>query len=379
MPRKAKGARLHWRERKDGPSVWEIRDTGILPISTRTNDRAEAEIQFEAYLARKRRAGGPVQPDEMTVSEALSLYGEEHAPSVADPARIGYAIEALDRFWGDLAVNEISRATCKRYVAGRGVASGTCRRELGVLQAAINFCFDEGYLLSPKKVHLPDAAEPTHRWLTRQEAAWLLRGARALNADGKHLADFIMHGLYTGSRKATILAMHIDIASVHGGRVDTVNGVLYRKPYDKKATKKRQGTSRIPPRYLAQLRRQAANGRRYVVERSVQKKVDGETVIQRGMVGDIRKGWKRAVEMAEAMAKKAEIQIDLTMDTESGRKPITPHVLKHTAITWALQKGATIWDAAGYFDTSTATIEKVYGHHSPDHQSSAVEAVNRRG
>jgi integrase len=67
------------------------------------------------------------------------------------------------------------------------------------------------------------------------------------------------------------------------------------------------------------------------------------------------------------------------MDTESGRKPITPHVLKHTAITWALQKGATIWDAAGYFDTSTATIEKVYGHHSPDHQSSAVEAVNRRG
>lgn len=313
------------------------------------------------------------------MGEILTIYGEEHAQSVSDPARIGYAIDALDGFWGDLTGGDISRATCKRYIASRQVSAGTCRRELGVLQAAINFCFSEGYLLSPKQVHMPHAPEPTTRWLTRQEAAWLLRGARSLNADGRHLADFIMHGIYTGSRKATILAMHIDVSSVSGGRVDTVNGVLYRKPPNKLATKKRQGTSRIPPRYLAHLRRQAANGRRYVVERKIWRMVDGEKVMHRAMVGDIRKGWARAVEQAEALAKAADISIDLTMQTEDGRKPITPHVLKHTAITWALQKGASVWDAAGYFDTSPETIQKVYGHHSPDYQSSAVEAVDRRG
>jgi len=64
---------------------------------------------------------------------------------------------------------------------------------------------------------------------------------------------------------------------------------------------------------------------------------------------------------------------------EAGRKLITPHVLKHTANTWALQKAASTRDAARSFDTSPATVEKVYGHHIPDHQQSAVEAINKRG
>lgn len=93
---------------------------------------------------------------------------------------------------------------------------------------------------------------------------------------------------------------------------------------------------------------------------------------------DIRKGWARAVELAEEMALEAEIKIDLTFPGPNGRKYITPHVLKHTAITWALQRGSTIWDAAGNFSTSAETIERVYGHHSPTHQASAVEAMNRK-
>lgn len=53
------------------------------------------------------------------------------------------------------------------------------------------------------------------------------------------------------------------------------------------------------------------------------------------------------------------------------------HTLKHTAITWALQNGASVWDCAGYFGSSAETIERTYGHHSPDFQSSAVEAMER--
>jgi hypothetical protein len=43
-----------------------------------------------------------------------------------------------------------------------------------------------------------------------------------------------------------------------------------------------------------------------------------------------------------------------------------------------LQKGASIWDAAGYFGTSPQTIEKTYGHHSPNHQQAARAAIARR-
>ncbi|MCU0895126.1 MAG: hypothetical protein MUD06_12555, partial [Rhodospirillales bacterium] len=230
---------------------------------------------------------------------------------------------------------------------------------LAVLQAAVNYCHREGYLVSAPVVTLPPAPPPRQRWLTRQEAAWLLLGARALNANGRHLADFILHALYTGSRKQTILAMRLDTPSPVGGHVDTVNGILYRKPQSKIETKKRQRPARVPQRYLSYLRSQKRNGRQYVVED------------YRGrQVGDIRKGWSRAVVLAKELAAAKGIYIDLS--------DVTPHTLKHTAITWLLQRGATIWDAAGYFSTSAETIEKVYGHHSPHHQKTALEAFNRK-
>ncbi len=89
------------------------------------------------------------------------------------------------------------------------------------------------------------------------------------------------------------------------------------------------------------------------------------------MVGDI----KKARERARIPAKDVAITKGIVGDLSDG----TPHTLKHTAITWALQRGATTWDAAGYFSTSVQTIERTYGHHSPHHQASAVDAMNRRG
>ncbi|MEM9524050.1 MAG: integrase [Pseudomonadota bacterium] len=296
----------------------------------------------------------------MTVSQVLALYVEEHAATTVAPERILYAVEALDRFWADLPVSAVKGETCRRYAGARGAASGTIRRELGTLQAALNHCTREGYLIHAPKVTLPPKPAPKERWLTRQEAAWLLRAARNLDKRGRHLADFILCGLYTGSRKATILALRIDISSLSGGYVDTVNGVLYRRPMGKRETVKRQRPARLPARYLAYLRRRAANGACYVVETH-----DGHRV------GDIKKGWAHAVLLAGQLAAARGIDIDLS--------DCTPHVLKHTAITWALQRGAEIWDAAGFFSTSAETIQRVYGHHHPNWQKSAVEAMDRRG
>lgn len=162
------------------------------------------------------------------------------------------------------------------------------------------------------------------------------------------------------------LAIHVDRHSHVGGYVDTKQGILYRRPQDKTETKKRQRPARLPSRYLAYLRKQYLNGRRYVVERQIER--HGE--IQREMIKDIRKAWSNARILAVDLAAKRGVSLSLS--------DVTPHTLKHTAITWAMQRGATIWDAAGYFSTSAQTIERVYGHHSPSHQQSAVEAMDRR-
>lgn len=365
MPRQRKGARLHWRKRGDGrDSVWEIRD-GLTRLSCGTQDLEAAEAKLTAYLESKMRPTGPTASHDLTISMALTIYGEEHAINLTSPESVGYSIDALLPFWKNRPVSAITGASCREYASsritkfGKPASNATIRRELAVLQAAVNYCHREGYLTSAPVVTLPAPPPARQRWLTRQEAAWLLRGARHLQVSGKHLADFILHGLYTGSRKQTILAMRLDVPSLRGGHVDTVNGILYRKPQGKSETKKRQRPARLPRRYLSYLRSQTRNGRRYVVED-----------YKGRQVGDIRKAWSRAVVLAEELAARKGIEIDLS--------DVTPHTLKHTAITWLLQRGATIWDAAGYFSTSAETIEKVYGHHSPYHQKSALDAFDRR-
>lgn len=63
----------------------------------------------------------------------------------------------------------------------------------------------------------------------------------------------------------------------------------------------------------------------------------------------------------------------------AGVSDVTPHTLRHTAITWAMQNGVSIWDAAGFLGAAADTIESEYAHHHPDYQENALSAVNLGG
>ena len=122
---------------------------------------------------------------------------------------------------------------------------------------------------------------------------------------------------------------------------------MYRRGEAERQTNKRRTPAPIPRRLLAHLRRWEASGQIWAVE------------YQGARVGDIKRAFAKAVKNA-------------------GIEHCTPHTLKHTAITWVLQKGASTWDAAGFFATSPETIEKVYGHHHPDYQETVLKALDRR-
>lgn len=362
MPQQAKGPRLY--RRKD-TGIWIIRDTGRGDRSTGSRERKEAETALSIYLAERDRPIGPATASEMTVAEALNKYASEHAPNVSDPARIGYAIEALVSFWGERPLSAIVRETCKAYAKVRRkvvrrdretkevletapVAPGTIRRELGTLAAAITYCKDEGYVVNPPKVHLPEKTEPKDRWLTRDEAARLVWAAWR-NPGSKHLARFILIGLYTGTRKTAILRMRF-MPSTSGGWVDTERDQMYRRGRGETETKKKRPPIHLPRQLAAHLRRWEHNQHRWVIE------------YKGAGVGSIKTAWSTAVD-------------------ESGLSgtSVTPHTLRHTAITWAMQAGADIWEAAGYFGVSIETMHRVYAHHHPEHQESAVKAMESRG
>jgi len=50
-----------------------------------------------------------------------------------------------------------------------------------------------------------------------------------------------------------------------------------------------------------------------------------------------------------------------------GADAVTPHVLRHTFVTWAMQRGEPIWIVAGKAGMDPAMIERTYGHHSPEY------------
>jgi integrase len=59
----------------------------------------------------------------------------------------------------------------------------------------------------------------------------------------------------------------------------------------------------------------------------------------------------------------------------SGRDKVTRHTLRHTTATWLLQKGIDLWTVAGFLGMSVKTLERVYGHHCPDYQELAANAL----
>lgn len=279
----------------------------------------------------------------------LDLYGTDHAPSTAAPARIGYAIAALLPFWGEKTVAQITKTRCREYLAARGKAPATVRRELGTLTAALNFAASEGLIekRAVPHVELPEKPEGKDRWLTRSEAAALLNAARTGRADVRlYLPLFVVIGLYTGARKTAILTLRWPQVDLERGRINFALGA--------RRTNKRLPHIPIPDRLLTFLRlawRRRSSDVGFVIH-------------DKGRpIKDIGEGKHGSFGKAVERAKLADV---------------TPHTLRHTRGTWLAQRGVSLWDIAGWLGQSYATTVELYAHHHPDHFEDAKRAADRR-
>jgi integrase len=341
MSRRNQGPRLRWLDkRKCFYVTWTERGRS-RECSAGTADREQAEIFFAEWLQRRGRRAGPSDPAAILVTDMLNEYLQQRGPKVAATERIAYAVLALTDFFEGNSVAEVTPQTCGRYAEKRGRSAGTVRRELGVLRAAINYAHKNGRITRPVAVELPERPDPRDRWLTRAEAARLIRAARTPQAR-LYLPLFILIGLYTGRRKEAILSLRWPQVNLDAR---TINFELAGR----RRTNKKRGIIPVPPRLLPHLRRAKKRGTEigYVLH------VNGDRL------GDIKKGFAAACERA-------------------GIEGASPHTLKHTAATWLMQAGTDPWQAAGFLSTSVETLLRVYGHHHPDHQREAAENIGRR-
>jgi len=322
------------------------------------------------------------------VADVLDIYAREHAPNVVDPARIGYTIAPLLDFWGDRPVSAIRGETCRAYSRQRmaaGIATGTARRELGTLRAAINHCHREGYLIDPPVVALPEKSPPREVWLTRRAVAALIRGARREDKAG-HLPLFVLVGVYTGARKEAVLQLQWQ-PSVTGGHVDLEAGRIAFLAAGRQQTRKRRARIPIPPRLLRHLQAARRRTRQYVIEY----RGKGVGNIKRAFATAARSGAKdlagrawqirrrlRGASLPPIERDRLRREYQALRADSAALRAATPHVLRHTAITWACQRGAEPWDIVGYFGVSMETLQRTYLHHHPDHLTDMADGIGRR-
>ncbi len=377
MPRRSKGPRLYLRRARPGirrKAVWLIRDgrrdfaTGCIASPANQGPPEAAQQALADYIANKYRPSRKNRDiEQIDIADVLSIFLDDCGDDQANRKRFEGRLSRLNAFWGGRMLSEVSTATCKEYVRARGNAGGS-RRDLEDLRAAIGHHASENLHRAIVNVWLPPKGAPRDRWLTRSEVACLLwacwrhhevqmrhRGpdkGRKLPTDKRplrHLARFILIGVYTGTRAGAIAAAS-PTRAIGRPYVDLDQGIFYRLAQGKRATKKRQPPAPIPPRLLTHLRR----WHRLRLIKSHFVEFNGQPITS------VKTAFKRAVKLAG-------------LSSEGGK--VVPHTLRHTAATWLMQRGVPAWQAAGYLGMSTEMLDRVYGHHSPEHLKQAAEAI----
>lgn len=374
MPRRPKPPRLYLRPTRAGErnSAWVILDRGReISTGASAEDINGAEAALAAYIGEKHQpAQGPCDPSKILIVDILDQYAKGHAKSVRRPEIIGRAIERLSEFFGIRPASTVNADLCAQYTqwrinrqdlrtkreAAKTVSMASARRELSVLGAALTWGWRNGRIDRLMPIKLAPATPARERHLTRSEAAALLLAALGWNLQtgnrnphriSRHLARFIILGIYTGTRHDALLALQW-MPNTTGGWVDLDAGILYRKPRGAIESAKRRPPLPIPPRLLPHLRRWRNLTGQYVIEYA-----DGRCAY-------IRRSWRESCAIAGL------------------GKDVVPHIMRHTCATWLLQAGRSVHDVAGVLGTTEGVIERTYGHHAHGNLKRAVEAFSHR-
>jgi integrase len=328
---------------------WEGRSWRV-PTGKEDEGEAKRELaQFEAGW------DTPTPPDCPTLGAILDAYEKDRTRpreegGVASPQGIQFAVKALKRHLADLEPDHLSREQSRAYVRKRRaegyevgpaearrtkpVSDGTILKELNTLRAALNWAVGAKWLTSAPQVEGIAAPPARDRWLRRGEAARLVNQSQEF-----HVRLFILLALHTAARRGAILSLTWEQVDLERRRIDLGQG------------SGRKGRARAVPiseelhAVLTTARELATSD--FVVEFAGQQ------------VGSVKTGFRAAC-------------------LRAGLKDVTPHTLRHTAATWMCQAGVPLWEVAGFLGHKDMTMmERVYGHHCPDHLRKASGAIGQ--
>lgn len=308
-------------------------------VSTRTAHEKDAGAYLKGFILA--REEGP--KSDLSVSDVLDWYLATRGTEIADPARAGYAAAHLKEFYGALAAESVSLANQDLYAAhrrARGVKTETVRRELSVLSAALQRALAHDKITKASAILPLPAGAARDRWLTRDEAALLLRHLHRKKF-GRHILLFTRLALYTGARTGAILDLTWD-------RVDFERAMISYPVPGRVETSKRAGVVPIEPNIVRALK-------------AAHRRTNSDYVISWGGA--------RCARVVRGFTRQARL---------AGFTDVTPHVLRHTFATWAAMNGKPLFLIGRAIGQSTMRTTERYAKHQPEALREVMRAVRRK-
>lgn len=318
-----------------------------------TADAVEAQTRYAEFLSGNHARNRTGATGGMTVSFALDDYFREHVgPHVVDKVRAENAIRHLKAWFKNTELKDVDIPASRAYAdarrmgvigggARRKIAAGgdaTIRRELVVLQAAANheLRWKRVPVAEMPSIELPHA--DTSGAIGDDEYLTVAEWQRTLAMATGRLLDFIVILYDTAGRRASIERLtrfQVDLAR------SRVNLTAPSEDTNQRRSKKRRPV--VPISAFA----------RPTYERLL------AATTNEWLFGDERDMYRVFRAHMEAIG--------------LGHKR-NPHIIRHSRASHLLQAGVGLWDVAKLLGDTVATVERVYGHHSPDFLAEAIKS-----
>lgn len=281
----------------------------------------------------------------MHINDCFEKYQSQHLDNnTVSPARALRAWELMQPHFGKLEINQLDQNALKDYQRERewdGAAITTVDRELGVLRAALNWCYKQN--LIDKVPYIPNQAgvRRRERILNKKEVSRLVTAATNVH----YVYKFLMLALFTGQRREAILSLKWD-------RVDMERKTIEFNDPDLYLAGRRKGRAHVPihPKLFTLLEQLFQNKTCDFVVDNRGKNVPSTT---------LQYGWTKVRELA-----------DLGPE-------VTPHIIRHTVATDQIGNGVSLEFVAQLLGhKSTHTTESVYVKRNPMHLVGTVSKMD---
>ena len=336
---------VYWLSKQSRSPAWcrtwfdtAARQTKRASLGTADFDEAKQKLT-DWFVGQHNQITEPNKAQEPCLAEVLSRYYEQHAAKLPSAGRAKISLRYWLEFWGEAEVSDVASLVRQEefnaWLRKRGQSDGSIRRIQTSGRAAINRAWKRGEISRPIPIHMVPVRDepPKGRPLDLEEVSALLA------ASPKHLQDFILWGVATGSRPQALV-------DLRWRQVDLRAGLINLNSPGRPQTKKYRPTVRMPHNLLEMVGGPGNSG-------------DAPIAYKGSPVKSVRNAWRKARAAAEL------------------GDQVQPYSLRHTVARWLRMSGVPAWQVAAQLGHATAqhSMTERYAPYDPSYLQETTKAI----